>query len=499
MKTNKNSKNIFKICLLLLGIGIIFSLGINTTAAANISNIYVNGSSGNDNWNGLNSTWTSGINGPKATIKNATGTLTSDGTVYIASGTYNESNIQINKNMTIIGESQKNTIIDGQQSGNSIFNITSGLNVTIINLTLTNGMTGSTGNGAAIDSSGNLTVDNCTFTNNSATNGGGGAIIEFGGLTVNNSTFTNNTSMGGGAILVYGTSANVNNSTFTNNSATIHGGAIYSTSGLIVYNSTFTNNSATNDGGAIYNFVPGTLIVKDSNFTNNTANEGGAIYTNNQAITTIVNFNRFIRNTASSGNAIYDSVGTVNATDNWWGSNNSPAGEISGQNVEYNPWIVLTINKTHEIINVGGTSTITADLLHDSNGVYHDPANGHVPDGITINFSNDAYGTVTPLSAITTNGIASTTYTGSAQGTSNISATLDEQTLKTNIKINKAPVNPIHERNINPINTKQKSNPTTLNATTNTIPMQHTGVPVAGLILAILTVIVESITPKIKK
>ena len=50
-------------------------------------------SHGNDNWNGLNSTYTSGINGPKATIKNATGTVKSDGTVYIASGTYNENNI----------------------------------------------------------------------------------------------------------------------------------------------------------------------------------------------------------------------------------------------------------------------------------------------------------------------------------------------------------------------------------------------------------------------
>jgi hypothetical protein len=189
----------------------------------------------------------------------------------------------------------------------------------------------------------------------------------------------------------------------------------------------------------------------------------------------------------------------VNATDNWWGSNNSPAVEISGPDVEYNPWIVLTITKTHGTINVGGTSTITADLLHDSNGVYHDPANGHVPDGITINFSNDAYGNVNPLSAVTTNGIATTTYTGSAQGTSNISATIDEQTLKTNITINKAPINPISDPNTTPINTKQKSNPTTLNAATTTIPMQHTGVPVAGLILAILTVIGGSIIPRLKK
>ena len=60
MKINKNSTKIFKISLFLLGIGIIFSIGINTTAAANTSNIYVNGSSGNDNWNGLNSTYING-------------------------------------------------------------------------------------------------------------------------------------------------------------------------------------------------------------------------------------------------------------------------------------------------------------------------------------------------------------------------------------------------------------------------------------------------------
>ena len=54
MKINKNSTKIFKIRNILMGIGIIFSIGINTTAAANTSNIYVNGSSGNDNWNGLN-------------------------------------------------------------------------------------------------------------------------------------------------------------------------------------------------------------------------------------------------------------------------------------------------------------------------------------------------------------------------------------------------------------------------------------------------------------
>ncbi len=156
----------FGICLLILGIVAIFSFGINTTSAANSSSVYVS-TQGNNSWDGLNSAYTSGINGPKATITNATGTVASNGTVQIASGTYNESNITINTNMTIIGENQKNTIINGQQSGYSIFTIISGVNVTIINLTLTNGISY---DGGAIynGNGGTLTVDNSTFRDNTA-------------------------------------------------------------------------------------------------------------------------------------------------------------------------------------------------------------------------------------------------------------------------------------------------------------------------------------------
>jgi hypothetical protein len=221
MKNYKNNTKMFGICLLILGIVAIFSFGINATSAANSSSVYVS-THGNDDYDGLNATWTSGINGPKATIKNATGTVTSDGTVHIASGTYNESNIQINTNMTIIGENQKNTIINGQQSGNPIFTIASGINITIINLTLTNGT--SWQDGGAIHNNGTLSIDNSTFTNNTASSSSGGAIDNYGTLSVDNSTFTNNT-----ANYDYGSAINNEN-----------GGT------LIVNNSTFTNNTASN-------------------------------------------------------------------------------------------------------------------------------------------------------------------------------------------------------------------------------------------------------------
>ena len=107
----------------------IFSYGVNNASAATGDNIYVS-SNGNNSWNGSNSTWISGTNGLKATVKNAVSTVNSGGTIYISNGTYNENNITINRNMTIIGESQRNTIINGTNIY-TIFNIPSGFNITL--------------------------------------------------------------------------------------------------------------------------------------------------------------------------------------------------------------------------------------------------------------------------------------------------------------------------------------------------------------------------------
>lgn len=158
--------------------------------------------------------------GPKSTIKNATGTVAENGTIYIAQGTYYESGINIDKSMNIIGENHENTIINGQQTGNGIFTINTGITVNIINLTLTNATTIDYSNGGAIyNYGGTLTVKNSTFTNNTAYEGG--AIINYncGTLTVENCTFTGNTATYGGAIYNDGT-LTINSSTFTSNTAT---------------------------------------------------------------------------------------------------------------------------------------------------------------------------------------------------------------------------------------------------------------------------------------
>ena len=584
-------------------------------------------------------------NNPYRTISQAILMVSPNGTINIANGQYtgtSNTKITMNKNMTIQGQSETGTIINGTGT-NWIFNIQTGTNVVINNLTLTNAINTNyggaiyndggltienstfTGNsaphglgGAIYNYDGALTVDNSTFTNNNASEGAGGAIYNFdGALTVDNNTFTgnaanvgyggaiyndigstltgtndiftNNTATyGGGAICndggltvdnstftgnsaPYGNGGAINNEgggiltetndTFNNNTAT-YGGAIYNDGALTVDNSTFTGNSALDDGtiliiasgGAIYNdigstlteandtftnnianlggaifdegiltldnstftgnsavdggaiFNWGTLTVDNSTFIGNTANVGGAIYTegrstltetndtfnNNNATygggaifnggngaltvdnstftgnsapdgsggaiydsadTASVHFNRIIGNTAQDGGAIFNDGGTIDAEYNWWGSNINPE-IIPNLIVNYkgsmniNTWIVLTITANPTTVDYDGVSTVTADLLYDSGILndptnpslyYHDPSNGHVPDGITVDFLGDALGNVNPLVSTFINGSTNTTFTGLQPGVSEISTTVDDQTVTTNININTIP------------------------------------------------------------
>ena len=543
----------FRIILLLgfIFIGSIILSGVVSATAVNSSTIYVS-SHGNNSWNGLYQNYTNGINGPKLTIGNATGTVTSDGTIYIANGTYKQTGdykITIPKNMTIIGASQQNTIINGQQKGTSIFKILTGINVTFKDLTLTNGtapnggaiynlgelnitnctFTGNfanrtsltTGFGGAIYNNGTLTAYNCSFNYNNAYDGGGvlnegtmtesnntfyhniagwygGAICsdgklratndlfaansagDYGGaincagqiivinsrflqnlgggsggaicngvqLTITNCTLQNNTASSGGAIQNYG-NITITNNLFTKNTAKA-GGAIcniglYGNATIAMNNSTLTNNNATN-GGAMYNYcINGNTIININNciLVNNTATDGGAVYNNkdllapngnyaNDKIT--IEFSRIVGNTATKGDAIYSNASSVNAKCNWWGSNNNPANNVYG-NVAVNPWLVLALTVNPNIIRANSTSTIAADLLHDSNGTVHDPASGHVPDGIPATFTTTTLGSIGSTSS-TVNGTAKSTLNGGLiAGVANVSATIDNQTVNKSVTI----------------------------------------------------------------
>lgn len=72
LKFSKNSLLMF--ALVLIGLIAIFSYSMGNVAAAPGDTIYINGSSGQDNWDGQLAVW-NGTSGPKATIKNTTGTV----------------------------------------------------------------------------------------------------------------------------------------------------------------------------------------------------------------------------------------------------------------------------------------------------------------------------------------------------------------------------------------------------------------------------------------
>ena len=343
----ENKQITIKIPLLLLVGVLLFSFGVSAVSAAGTDNstIYVN-TQGNDSWDGLSPVYNT-TSGPKKTITNATGTVATNGTIHIAQGTYNESGINIDHNMTIIGENQDNTIINGQQSGNSIFNIANGITFNINNLTLTNST--AFGNGGAIYNQGNLTVTNCILTGNSAAYYGG-AIYTYGDLTITNSTLKNNTASNGGAIFNMDGTVTVTNCTLTGNIATTDGGAINNQGNLTVTNSlinknsaasyggaiknygtltltksTLTGNSAAYNGGAIYNGGSSTVTVTNSTLTGNTAtNAGGAIYNDGNVTVTNSTLNR--NNARNDGGAIFNDYGNVTVTNSTLSKNNATRG-----------------------------------------------------------------------------------------------------------------------------------------------------------------------------
>ena len=156
------------------------------------------------------------------------------------------------------------------------------------------------GNGGAIYGfASSLTIDNCTFINNSAKNGGAYFTDEYSGLQplINNSYFENNTAEeSGGAIHADFYGFRVYNSVFVNNAANYKpeeystfarygGGAIYSKFWAMfsyIDNSTFINNTANYLGGAV-NVQSGAnsqdaVYITNSRFEGNTATSSGAVY-----------------------------------------------------------------------------------------------------------------------------------------------------------------------------------------------------------------------------
>lgn len=424
--------------------------------------------------------------------------------------------------MTINGQSQSRTIIDAQ-GADRIFVIPGSVSVTLQNMTIKNGQAFSnggwfivSGNGqdaGAIYNVGSLQINHCTLSGNSAGDGeystlsiggiggSGGAIFNSGTLTINNSIFTNNRAGDGGGSgwLVGGNGGS--------------GGAIYNTGTLYITNSIMKSNRAgygghgwisggiDGQGGVIYS--TGLLHITSSMIENNTAGDYrcGGVATDGG--TAEVHFNVIVDNTNGEV-AAYS--GTVNATLNYWGTYDKPGGV--GTYVNVDPWLLFIIPYLNDEIDYGDNLWFMASLTFDSNGVIHDPANGHVMDGLQIGLET-LWGNVAPSINTTLNGVVGGTYLAIGNSpvpqTTVIYAILNDYPMafaySVPIRIIMPPnviYNNINNSSSQNVNTPIISAESKINTLSRTIRMQETGLPVNYLILAILTLFGGLFLPKRK-
>lgn len=334
------------------------------------------------------------------------------------------------------------------------------------------------GNGSTIDANGiDRVLDiqgNFTVVLNSVNLTGGvasGFLSSGGGIRVRNSSLILNTSSvkssataleagirdDGGGIAVIGTyiagamtlaRLTLNQSSVNGNTGGTGGGILCALCVLEVSGSSISNNVASGgDGGGIAILGDAsTATVSRSVMINNSAagaGRGGALAFAMGSSAGSLQYNRIMFNLAGTGRAIYNNTAIVTARNNWWGCSYGPGATGAGCAATMNdivgtaasaPWLVLRLTASPGTIPLGATSTATADLSFNSAGE-NTSAGGTVADGASVAFSATG-GTFATPTATMTSGKAADVYTATGpKGTATLSATLDQQSASTQIRI----------------------------------------------------------------
>jgi hypothetical protein len=192
---------------------------------------------------------------PCGTIKYALSQAVAGNTIEIASGTYTEAGILVDKELTIIGAGATSTIVQAATTQSAATDRVLYLQ-----------SSGQIGQDSAI-------IERLTIQNGNTVEGGGGIYNNGFRLILNDSFISNNSAMSGGGISNITTKGMVtlNNSTVSGNSALDCGGGIYSAGNMTLNNSTVSGNSALDCGGGIY----GNVTLNYSTVANNTSDSDG--------------------------------------------------------------------------------------------------------------------------------------------------------------------------------------------------------------------------------
>ena len=284
--------------------------------------------------------------------------------INIAAGVYLE-NINLSKSLSLVGDGQTDTVIDGGGIGPVVL-ITAesaGTTANLSGLTLQNGEYGLGGGLHSESGTGVVTVSHSRIISNTAYTGGGGIFsqgnlnlvdvliennvntgdaarrrpvqsgfshldrhhprqqhLQQGGgignsgvLTLTASTIDNNQADdAGGGVYTGGSGARFissNNTYAGNHAASSAGGAIYNATSMIDTGSLITGSLATTNGGGIYNDSTGQLTLNGTTLRNNQANNafGGGLY--NVGLATLTGATVQGNTATGSGGGLY-STGT---------------------------------------------------------------------------------------------------------------------------------------------------------------------------------------------
>jgi uncharacterized repeat protein (TIGR01451 family) len=341
-----------------------------------------------------------------------------------------------------------------------------GAGIATFNITLPNG-----GNGLA-------TITNSIIQNSSVVEAGAGSAGSGGGIWVsndarmlmsntqvinNNATQVNGGGRGvGGGIFIFDNGIGsrqtiIHSSIITGNDASGDGGGIWSSSNLLIDNTggptvisgntAGANGGGTRVGGGIYidPAAPDSTTLNKVTITGNSATgNGGGIASGNNSSTggpLAMHFSRLAGNTAPVGSNLDNNHTTINATNNWWGTN-TPASTINNSTATttFDPFVQLTHTASPAIIRINQSTTLTGDMSKDNHGV---SLLGNLdvivgPPGLPITFNNAILGTIPQTQPEALNLSAQATATFNAGGTSgngHADATVDQATVTANIVI----------------------------------------------------------------
>jgi hypothetical protein len=192
---------------------------------------YVDGTNGDDAYNGVVDTYNSTTgDGPKKTIQAALNAAASGDIINVGTGTYTgdgNKNLDFKgKNIQLIGSSVAGVIIDCQNSGRAFyFHCNETSDATVEKFTIKNGLV--TGNfpegcgGAILISDSSPTIKNCIITDNSAS-WGGGIELNNSGSRIENCQITGNTAeeAAGGVYILGDSDIDIVNCTIADNTET---------------------------------------------------------------------------------------------------------------------------------------------------------------------------------------------------------------------------------------------------------------------------------------